>query len=228
MSATVPKSVPHFRDAMTNWLLYFAVLGGVFGGVFAFLVRPIGEGNGVLAATFFGVAGYIITLLYDGMQNREAVAMACYVTVRSHYAFARNELNPEALLASRAKSLAIESGQEKPSPPFGPATPDPYRFLPMQPSGVQELRPDTIRLLTDWHIQDQELTTYWQLLETEAFAAIGSARINKFYDILRDTTWPNYEAACRSALIALAGELPRVPDLTAEIQNLFRVSDEPA
>ncbi len=225
MSATFPNLVPHFREALTNWRLYVAFLGVVIGGVFI-LVPPIGEGNGILAATFFGVAGYIITLLYDGMQNRDAVAMACHVTVRSHYGFARNELNPKALLASRAKSLAVESGQEKPSPPFGPAAPDPYRFLPMQPSGVQELRPDTIRALTDWHIQDQELTAYWQLLETEAFTTIGPARINKFYDILSDTTWPNYEAACHNALVALAGELPRMVHLAAEIENLFRASDE--
>lgn len=228
MSASIRKSVPHFRDAITNWLLYFALLGAVMGLAFAFLIPPIGEGNGILAATFFGVAGYIITYLHDGMQNREAVAIACYVTVRSYYKLAQNELHPEALQASRLKSLAIASGEEKPSPPFGPATPDPYRFLPTQPSGVQELRSDTIRLLTDWHVQDQGLTVYWQMLETEGFAALGPVRINRFYDLIRDTIWPDYQATCRATLTALADELPRMAGLRAEINDLFGASDEPA
>jgi len=222
--AGLPGSIPHFRDAITNLLLYIALLGVVIGLVFAFLAPGIGEGNGILAATFFGVAGYIITYLREGIQNREAVAIARYATVKSQYLSARTAVGPVPLKELRAKSLAIAGGEERPS--FGRVAPDPYRFLPAQPSGVQELRPVTIQLLADWYVQDQELAIYWETLETEAFAALGEARINRYYDMVQTAVWPQYEAQSRKTFDALAAELLPRMNLEGEIQQAFKASGE--
>jgi hypothetical protein len=214
--------VPHFRDAITNLLLYFALLAAIIGLGFAFFVPGIGEGNGILAATFFGVAGYVITYLHNGMQNREAIATACYATVKSQYLSARQVIGPESLRDSLAKSLAIARREEKPS--FGKVAPDPYRFLPAQPSGVQELRPATIQLLASWYVEDQELAIYWETLETQSLCDLGETRITNWYAFLGTQVWPHYETQSRETLVALAGELPRM-GLLEEIREIFRASD---
>lgn len=223
MSAASPGRVPHLRDVMTNLLVYFALLGAACGLVFAFVVPAIGEGNGILAATFFGVVGYIVTYLHDGIQNRETVAIASFATVKLQYRGALAAVGPDELKRSRAKSLAIARGQESPS--FGSRTPDPYRFLPSEPSGVQELRPATVELLAAWYVMDQELALYWEDLETAKFTALGERRINEYYDYIESVVWPAYQQQSQMTLLALASELPRM-NLQREVVEIFRASDE--
>jgi hypothetical protein len=218
-----PSAIPHLRDWLRNLLLYFALLGIAAGVLVGFLLPHIGEGNGILAATFFGVTGYIVTLLYQGMENREAVAIACYATVKSQFMAARDAMGPAELRNSREKSLEIAAGRKEPS--FGSVAADPYRFLPAHPEGVRELRAETIKLLGNWYVQDQELGIYWEVLETAAFVALGPVRIIAYYDWIEHTVWPRYQELSKATLIALASEIPRMR-LEAEIQALFTASGE--
>lgn len=221
MSSPTHSAIPHLRDWLRNLLLYVALLGLLAGSVVAFLLPHIGEGNGILAATFFGVTGYIITLIYQGMENREAVAVACYAMVKSQFKAAQVAMGPERLKESRRRSLAMAAGTEKPS--FGNVAADPYRFLPAQPEGIRELRAETIELLGNWYVQDQELGIYWETLETAAFAALGTDRINIYYDLIEQHVWPEYYQISQRTLTALASEIPRL-ELDQEIRELFTAS----
>ncbi|WP_439576928.1 hypothetical protein [Elioraea sp.] len=197
------------------------IAGAVVLAALAALAEPlwgvgIGEGNGIVAVALLGAAGFILRQKLDDWRTQRAIASAFAATIQTQYEFVRDSMNDNELARWSERNAAIRTGAERPS--FGKRPDKPYGFLVLEFDKINRLRPQTVTLLADWYLRDQDLMLLWDSIGTKELAELGDERAAAHYENIGKYR-NEYRDVGYTALRWLVYDFP---DLQIDLDRFFR------